>query len=219
MKSGTHRMVVIALIGATGSGKTTLLDKLSPQLRTLAHNEWKPFVSGEPDIHKEGYMGSNAVNIAGKSLPEIPNDLVISKLNYLASWLNSMRYKFIIGKGLVISDRCPYDVASYVERPEVLLALASSIRDELKAMGILLRTIWVTADSEERRRRVAERLTWHPERLDYREEDINFQEKTAQFFATNKDIWDETVKSTGVIGEDLKELRNAIGRILKRNSL
>src|SRR5688500_16357431 len=91
--SSSKRMIVVALVGPTGSGKTTIVDGLNLELRNLAKREWSRYVNGEADIHKEGYMNSNAVVINGRELSEIDNALIVSKLNYLAGWLNSMRYK------------------------------------------------------------------------------------------------------------------------------
>ena len=211
-------MFVIALVGPSGSGKTTILNLLAPKLRGLMRNEWSSYIKGDGDIHKERYMDSNRQTIHGHTLNEIDNALVVSKLNYLAGWLNSIRYKQAIGKGLVISDRCPYDVASYVEQPQVLLALAGAIRQDLDRLGILLRTILVSAGTDERRRRVADRLRWDPDRGDYKEGDVLFQDKTAAFFEHEKDVWDETIKSSGIDRDDLKAVTEAITRILARNS-
>jgi len=186
-------VIVFSLIGPSGSGKSTIWEKIGQ----------KGYVH-----FKEGYMDSNRG--PSNNLPEIDNRLFVSKLNYLANWLNQVREYENSGVALVVSDRSPWDVPAYVNPEGKLYNYVAAFMKELSTLGIEHKTCYVFCPEKILTARVAERLKRDAFRKAYNEGNPSLLSKTCRYYERHRTEWDYIVDNSGPLQSSVSEVEKIL---------
>ena len=178
-------MKVYAVTGPCGVGKTTAVNSLPGNIRR----------------HKEGYMQLDDETIY------IKNSLFLSKIRYLSSWCLNMIEINSQGVKLLVSDRCPFDVAAYVSNEELQFDIVKEYMKELdQNYGITVKTVYFRASFDFSMKNVRERIVREPGRIRYGENDVIFLRKTYDFFERKISSWDfviDSMKSKEAVKDNL----------------
>jgi thymidylate kinase len=161
---------VVAFVGPGGSGKTTALSSLSESI---------PMVQST-------YRSLNLHNLSAR--------LVLSKWNYIGSWINEVLDAQAQGRTMLISDRAPLDTCAYISiGAEQLLELTSRSMEELASLGVEVTHVLMTADFDTLLRRVRER-----ERLGSDRPHASMDEMVTayRFYTDHAYLWNEVIDTT-----------------------
>ena len=171
-------MKVLCLIGPSGAGKSELIKQLPRSVARM----------------REDYTGYD-------DKLYISNKLHFSKLRYLGGWFSNVIIKMQNlsarrAELFLVSDRCPYDVCSFVEDRQKLMESVQMYIEELKySFGIELRTAYVRVEEEVMLRRIKTRLIEQSWRLKYHEDEDEYMRYTRDFFEKNIDKWNYIVEN------------------------
>ena len=182
---------IFAIVGSCGAGKTSVLSRLPAEVL----------------IHKEGYIEKDDES------RYIDNRLYHSKLRYMSAWFMNMYDYSDKGYPLVVSDRCPYDNAAYVESPTLLFELVEKMMLELtnlKDRTISIETIYLRVRFNVCSDRVSKRLLAEPKRVNYHENNRAFLKKTWKFYEDFNAKWDHVVENNDDIESTVERVKQII---------
>lgn len=176
------KLTVLSLVGPSASGKSTVLSKLRTKHKVL----------------EEKYMDLNKF--------KLDNRLLTSKWAYLNYWFDNILSAKKEGVELIITDRCPFDTCAYVtNHSEELFKILSESFNELNNLGIVLKTILITADFETLQTRINTRIKVEKDREFYNEKNTIHNQNAYNFFESKINCWDYVVDSTLIDQNDVKK--------------
>ncbi|MCP5473460.1 MAG: hypothetical protein H7A19_01280 [Rhodanobacteraceae bacterium] len=178
---------VFALVGAGGSGKSEVYSKVSAR------------------IHKFKVMYTDLDQL------KLDNRLVVSKFRYVSSWIEDVLKVAEMRIKVCLSDRCPYDTASFVKPSDQLFEIYREAMNELRARSIEVQTIYVYAPFDIIKERVARRLMSETWRRQYHENDEALLLKTFNFFESRRGFWDHIVDNSGDVISSARKVETILG--------
>jgi thymidylate kinase len=182
-------MKVYSLIGPCGSGKSTLISKFPGNIKK----------------HKESYLKKDEDTVF------IDNRLNLSKIRYLNSWYLSVIDLKKQNYDRIVSDRCPYDVAAYVNDQEAQFKMVEVYMSELKEnFGVENVTIYLRSEFETIKNRVSKRLPRESWRVRYHESDEFFLKKLFDYYEERKNRWDYVLENERDILEVSRDLMEIV---------
>lgn len=191
MSTNNNKLIVLSLVGPSGAGKSTVLNS----------------IKSRNNILEEKYMELNKY--------KLDNRLLISKWTYIDYWFNSIIQAKKQNVKLLVTDRCPYDTCAYVSNnSDELFKIISRSFDELKELGINIKTVLVTGEFQDLQSRIASRMKIEKERELYHEGNEEHNLKAFNFFKAKEGHWDYVINTTkmtkDIVEEKIKEIINKI---------
>jgi len=142
---------------------------------------------------------------------KLDNRLVMSKWSYINYWFDSIMQAKKRNVKLLITDRCPYDTCAYVSNnSDELFSIISRSFNELKELGIIVKTVLVTGEFEDLQTRIVARMKVEKQREFYHESNIEHNLRAYNFFKSKEDNWDYIINTTNMTKDIVEEKINEI---------
>lgn len=174
---------IISLVGMIGVGKTSALR----MLRSMGYT-----------ILPENYIDVN------RSIP-CDNRLILSKWSWVADWFFKIRAYAAenLNTEIVFVDRSAIEAGLWTQNCFSLFKPIKQSFSELENLGFRFFNICLHCEKSELWRRIQQRLTLEPERIQYNECNEEFLDELYNIYTQNENQWDLTLDSTYCTTEEI----------------